>query len=231
MPACPLRLKHCIQQWRDVWNCKLSFSCWGSQEATEVYWWGRVVWKDFVQKVVPVGVSKEILPQNFVMGPVGNQLCSGVLRFRAGTERKLGKAVTNIPLAAVPLGFYSPGWLSAPLTYSCRCHLLWSLNFNQAATGSQPLAAATILARFQLAFRPSQGEICFAVAYSNEDHVLWAPRKHTFSNRLSWGFNNKYKLESLWKRCWLPGLKSKAPGSLTGLLVLNREAAGPLEMA
>lgn len=54
-------------------------------------------------------MSKEILPQNFVMGPVGNQLCSGVLRFRAGAERKLGKAVTNIPLAAVPLGFSSPG--------------------------------------------------------------------------------------------------------------------------
>jgi hypothetical protein len=33
------------------------------------------------------------------------------------------------------------------------------LDFNQAAAGSQPLAAGTKLAKFQLAFRPSHGEI------------------------------------------------------------------------
>lgn len=25
MPACPLRINHCIQQWRDVGNCKQSY--------------------------------------------------------------------------------------------------------------------------------------------------------------------------------------------------------------
>lgn len=48
-------------------------------------------------------------------------------------------------------------------TYPLQVSSPWAWKFHQAAAGSQALAAGTILAGFQVAFRRSQGEICFVL--------------------------------------------------------------------
>lgn len=94
-----------------------------------------------------------------------------------GQRWSWGKLRPSTFLTTVLLWFYSPVWFSVPLPTPPR--VILSFEFSPSSSWKPGIGCWNNIGWISNYFRRSQGEICFALAHYNKDHVLRAPWKQS----------------------------------------------------